>query len=76
MPDKLFAELATAAKARKVSMAAIIRERLQQKPVRTRKTKRSLWSRMADLVMDADSLPTDLASNKARLKSYGRPHSV
>ena len=32
----------------------------------------SLWDRMQDLVIEDDLAPADLASNKARLRGYGR----
>ena len=70
LPDPLFAEIASAAKARRVSKSAIVRERL----ARSGKSKSSLWSRMEDLVIESDSLPMDL-SNKAHLKNYGKDHS-
>ena len=78
LPDPLFAEIASAAKARRVSKSAIVRERL----ARSGKSKSSLWSRMEDLVIESDSLPIDLSSNKVHLssnkvhlKNYGKDHS-
>lgn len=68
LPDPLFAEIAGAARARKVSKSEIVRERL----ARGGGGKTSLWSRMEDLVMERDSLPEDLSSNKAHLKNYGQ----
>jgi hypothetical protein len=74
--DTLFAEIASDAKARNVPKSEIVRERLLRKPPASRQGKGSLWNRMEDLVIRADSLPTDLSSNKAHLKNYGknRPH--
>lgn len=69
--DALFAEIASAAQRRKVSKSEIVRERLIAEPTATQ-VKASLWSRMEDLVINADSLPTDLSSNKAHLKGYGK----
>ena len=71
LPDSLFAEIASAAKARRISKSAIVRERL----TRSGKSKRSLWSRMEDLVIEGDSLPRDLSSNKVHLKNYGKNRS-
>ena len=68
LPDPLFAEIAKAAKARKTSKSAIVRERL----ARPSGTKHSLLNRMEDLVIVDDSLPTDLSSNKIHMKHYGR----
>jgi hypothetical protein len=45
------------------------------KPTAAIRTKRSLWSRMEDLVIESDPLPTDLSSNKAHLKRYGKNRS-
>ncbi len=72
MPDALFAEIASAAQMRKVPKSEIVRERLAQNSAPTRTNKTSLWSRMEDLVIQTDSLPTDLSSNKAHLKGYGK----
>ena len=68
LPDPMFAEIASAAKARRVSKSVIVRERL----VRSGKSKISLWSRMEDLMIERDSLPVDLSSNKAHMKNYGK----
>ena len=67
LPDLLFAEITDAAKARKVTTSAIVRERLEL----ATKQESTLWSRMADLVIEDDALPTDLSSNKKHLQSYG-----
>jgi Ribbon-helix-helix protein, copG family len=75
VPDALFAEIASAAETRKVSKSEIVRERLTAKPGAPRTKKASLWSRMEDLVIPTDSLPTDLSSNKAHLKGYGKKRS-
>lgn len=76
VPDATFAEIASAANARKVSKSEIVRERLARSTVNDKPGKTSLWSRMEDLVIQTDSLPADLSSNKAHLKGYGkkRPH--
>ena len=68
LPDPLFAEIASAAKARRISKSAIVWERL----TRSSKPRNSLWNRMEDLVMERDSLPVDLSSNKAHMKNYGK----
>lgn len=68
IPDPLFAEITSAAKARKISKSEVIRERL----ARSGTSRASLWSRMEDLVIERDLLPADLSSNKAHLKNYGK----
>ncbi|MGA8660480.1 MAG: CopG family transcriptional regulator [Chthoniobacterales bacterium] len=73
LPDALFAEIASDAKARNVSKSQVVRERLAHG--RTDATRGSLWSRMEDLVIEADSLPADLSSNKTHLKRYGKNRS-
>ena len=70
--ETLFAEIAGAAQIRKVPKSEIVRERLMQKPASARANTTSLWSRMEDLVISSDSLPTDLSSSKAHLKGYGK----
>jgi hypothetical protein len=75
VPDALFAEIASAAQTRKVTKSEIVRERLTATPAGARKKRASLWSRMEDLVIGTDSLPTDLSSNKAHLKGYGKKRS-
>ena len=74
VPDALFAEIAGAAKARNVPKSEIVRERLARKSITSKRA--SLWSSMEDLVIEEDALPTDLSSNRNRLKGYGknRPH--
>jgi len=72
VPDALFAEIASAAQVRKVAKSEIVRERLMRRPSSTRAPKASLWSRVEDLVIQTDSLPADLSSNKAHLKNYGQ----
>ena len=71
LPDPLFAEIASSAKARRVSKSAIVRERL----ARIAMPGNSLWSRMEDLVIELDSLPIDLSSNKTHMKKYGKDGS-
>ena len=75
VPDELFAEIASAAQTRKVPKSVIVRERLLGKPAAKGADKSSLWSRMEDLVIPTDSLPTDLSSKKAHLKGYGKKRS-
>jgi hypothetical protein len=70
--DKLFAEIANTAKARNLPKSEIVRERLAHKAAAAKCGKASLWSRMDDLVIQSDSLPADLSSNKAHLKKYGQ----
>lgn len=75
VPDSLFAEIASAAETRKVPKSEIVRERLAGKPAVAHASKTSLWTRMEDLVIRADSLPADLSSNKAHMKGYGKKRS-
>jgi hypothetical protein len=70
VPEALFAEIASEAKARNVSKSQIARERLANR--RAQVAKGSLWSRIEDLVIKSDALPADLSSNKAHLKRYGK----
>lgn len=71
LPDPLFAEIEGAARERNVTKSEIVRERLE----RSNTGKQSLWSRMEDLVIHDESLPTDLATHKARLRHYGKNRS-
>ncbi len=71
LPEPLFAEIEQAARARKVSKSEVVRERLE----RGTNVKTSLWSRIEDLVIDSDSLPRDLSSNKEYLRHYGKNRS-
>lgn len=75
IPDMVFAEIAGDARARNVPKSEIVRERLARKPVASNRARGSLWDRMEDLVIRADSLPVDLSSNKAHLKQYGKTRS-
>ena len=75
VPDSLFAEIASAAEIRKVPKSEIVRERLAGTPAVAKAGKTSLWSRMEDLVIRADSLPADLSSKKAHMKGYGKKRS-
>ena len=70
IPEDLFAEIASEARARNISKSQVVRERLAKR--RTAKSKGSLWNQMEDLVVQSDSLPDDLSSNKALLRSYGQ----
>ena len=75
VPESVFAEIANAAKIRKVSKSEIVRERLVGGlPGQTQATA-SLWSRMEDLVLQEDQLPADLSSNKKHMASYGKKRS-
>ena len=70
LPEDLFAEISSEARARNVSKSQVVRERLANR--RTAKGKGSLWNQIEDLVIPSDSLPADLSSNKAHLKLYGQ----
>jgi len=76
VPEPVFAEIATAAKLRKVSKSEIVRERLVGGGSGDAPAPASLWSRMEDLVLKDDRLPADLSSNKKHMANYGkkRPH--
>jgi hypothetical protein len=69
--DALFAEIASAARARNMPKSEIVRERLTHKAT-AKRGKSSLWSSMDDLVIQSDSLPADLSANKAHPSSYGQ----
>ncbi len=71
LQDHLIAEIEAVARARRVSRSEIVRERL----ARAETPVGSVWDRMQDLVIDDDRAPADLASNKARLRGYGRSRS-
>lgn len=71
LQDRVLAEIEGVARARRVSRSEIMRERLEQ----TESPKGSVWDRMQDLVVEEDRAPADLASNKARLRGYGRSGS-
>jgi hypothetical protein len=68
LPDPLFAEIETAARSRNVTKSEIVRERLE----RGQSEGTSLWSRMEDLVIEGESLPRDLSSNKDHMAGYGK----
>ena len=68
LQDRLLSEIEAVARARRVSRSEVVRERLAQ----TQSSKGSVWDRMRDLVLEEDRAPTDLASNKTRLRGYGR----
>jgi hypothetical protein len=70
LPEDLFADIASEARARNVSKSQVVRERLAKR--RPTRSKGSLWNQMEDLVIQSDSLPADLSSNKSHLKSYGQ----
>ncbi len=66
--DRVLAEIEAEARARRVTRSAVLRERLE----RAGAPGGSAWDRMQDLVIADDRAPADLASNKARLRAYGR----
>jgi hypothetical protein len=75
VPEPLFAEIANAAKVRRVSKSEIVRERLVGgTAVKSESPATSLWSRMEDLVIQSDRLPVDLSSDKKHLADYGKKH--
>ena len=66
--DRVLADIESEARSRQVSRSEVVRERLD----RSQTAKGSIWDRMQDLVIEDDRAPTDLASNKARMRDYGR----
>jgi hypothetical protein len=72
VPDALFADIDSVARTRKVSKSEVVRERLTRDVPTTKADKTSLWSRMEDLVISSDSLPSDLSSKKSHMKGYGK----
>ena len=68
LEDGLLAEIESVARARRVSRSQVMRERLEQGQT----SGGSVWDRMQDLVVAKDGAPADLASNKARMRGYGR----
>lgn len=72
VPESLFAEIANAAKIRKVSKSEIVRERLVGGVPGQTAAPASLWSRMEDLVLKEDHLAADLSSNKKHMANYGK----
>lgn len=70
--DGLFAEIASAARARNMPKSEIVRERLTHKAAAAKRAKGSLWSRMEDLVIHSDSPPADLSASKTHLKGSGQ----
>ncbi|MBI4291727.1 MAG: ribbon-helix-helix protein, CopG family [Betaproteobacteria bacterium] len=68
LQDRLIAEIESVARARRVSRSVVLRERLEKADP----PKGSVRERMQDLVVEEDRAPADLASNKARLRGYGR----
>ena len=70
IPEELFAEIASEARARNLSKSQVVRERLAKQHLG--KPRGSLWDQMEDLVIKSDPLPPNLSSNQAHLKSYGK----
>ena len=69
LPEGLLSDIKSEAQRRHISENEIIIQRLENQAVDTRPT---LWERMKDLVIDSESLPSDLASNPKYLEGYGR----
>jgi len=68
LSEELFLDISREANKRNVSRSEVVRERLATgKPVAT-----SLWDRMEDLVIQDESLPEDLSTDKRHLKRYGQ----
>jgi hypothetical protein len=66
--DRVLADIESEARSRQVSRSEVVRERLD----RSKTAKGSVWDKMQDLVIVEDRAPTDLSSNKARMRGYGR----
>lgn len=75
LPENLFAQIESDARARNLSKSEIVRERLSQKNTAAKSANVSLWKRMSDLVISQDALPADLSENKSHLKNYGKNRS-
>jgi hypothetical protein len=71
LPEPLFVGIECAARSSNVPKSEIVRELLDC----GKGVKASLWSRMEDLVIHDESLPTDLATNEKHLRQYGRNRS-
>lgn len=71
LEDRVLAEIDAEARARRTTRSAVVRARLKR-PAARGGPATSLWDRMKDLVIQDDDVPADLASNKARLRGYGR----
>ena len=71
VPESLAAEIEAESKKRKVTKAAVIRERLEAGSAKDRSGSRQ-FDRIADLVGSIDDLPSDLsARTKEHLKARG-----
>lgn len=68
LQDRVLSDIEAEARARRISRSEVVRERLEK----SGPPKGSVWDRMRDLVIKDDAAPADLASNKARLRGYGR----
>lgn len=68
LQDRVLADLDAEARSRRVSRSEVVRGRLE----RSTAAKASVWDKMQDLVVRDDRAAADLASNKARLRGYGR----
>jgi len=66
--DHVLADIESEARSRRVSRSEVVRERLEH----SKTDKGSVWDKMQDLVIKEDRAPIDLASNKVRLRGYGR----
>lgn len=69
--DRELADIDAEARERRVSRSEVVRERLRRSNV-SKASKGSIWERMRDLVVQEDSAPADLSSNKSRMRGYGR----
>lgn len=67
--DRTLADIESEARLRRLTRSQVVRERLE----RSGSSKGSVWDKMQDLVVTGDRAPADLASNKTRLRGYGRP---
>jgi len=68
LQDRVLADIEAEARSRRVSRSEVLRERLDMSET----SKASVWEKMQDLVVRNDPAAADLASNKARLRGYGR----
>ena len=71
LPDALLAQLASAAKARRVTRSSLVRESLE-KGLHEQPSRASCYDLARDLAGTVKGLPKDLAGNPKYMKGFGR----
>jgi hypothetical protein len=74
IPEALYAKILAEAEVRRVSRSEVVRERLEAgeiPPGMPGTGTLTLWNRLSDLVVDDDSLPSDLSSRHVHMDGYG-----